>query len=178
MITATSAVQAASNEYHFVTTWRLAATAEEVYEILGDPLRLVDWWPEVYLQVTELSPANEDGLGRQIFLHTKGWLPYTLKWQFVVTEANFPTGFRLQATGDFEGTGEWTFTQEGDDVVVQYDWRIRAEKPFIKHFSFLLKPIFSWNHRWAMEKGEAGLRKEIARRREMKLHADRILISY
>lgn len=162
---------AASNDYHFVTKWRFTATCEEIFEILGDPIALTRWWPEVYLKVEEIKAGDADGLGRVIALHTKGWLPYTLKWQFQVTHVTRPTGFGLVASGDFVGTGEWTFVQDGDDVEVIYDWRIRAEKPLIKRLSFLLKPIFSANHEWAMAKGEAGLRKELTRVRELKAHA-------
>lgn len=166
--------QGASNEYHFITTWRMEATLDEVFNILGNPLALTDWWSEVYLKVSELIAGDENGLGRVIDLHTKGWLPYTLKWQFEVTGVSRPTGFALKAMGDFNGTGEWTFVEKGGFVEVIYDWRIRAEKPIIKHLSFLLKPVFSWNHQWAMKKGEIGLRREIERIRELHRHADRI----
>ncbi|MBS1703591.1 MAG: SRPBCC family protein [Armatimonadetes bacterium] len=166
----------ASNDYHFVTRWRFEATREEIYEILGDPPGLPRWWSEVYLKVEEVQPGDEDGLGRVIALHTKGWLPYTLKWQFRVTHAARPSGFSLVATGDFVGTGEWTFIQDGDEVEVVYDWRIRAEKPFIRRLSWLLKPVFSANHHWAMNKGEAALRRELVRIREMKRHADSIFV--
>lgn len=164
----------ASNDYHFVTTWRFKATCEEVSDILGDAMALPRWWPEVYLKVDELQPGEDDGFGRVIALHTKGWLPYTLKWQFRVTHVALPHGFSLVASGDFVGTGEWTFVQNGDEVDVTYDWQIRADKPLIRRMSFLLKPMFSWNHEWAMAKGEKALLKEIQRRREMHHHADKI----
>lgn len=34
-------------------------------------------------------------------------------------------------------------------VDITYEWHIRAEKPFLKLFSPILKPIFAANHRWA-----------------------------
>lgn len=166
----------ATNDYHFITKWRFQATREAVFEILGNPFALTQWWPEVYLRVEEVQPGDEDGLGQVIALHTKGWLPYTLKWQFRVTNIDAPVGFALTASGDFVGTGEWTFIQDGDEVEVIYDWRIRAEKPLIKRLSFLFKPVFAANHEWAMAKGEAGLRRELARVREMKKHADQIWV--
>jgi hypothetical protein len=49
------------------------------------------------------------------------------------------------------------------DIV--FDWRLRAEKPLLKSLSFLLKPLFRWNHGWAMARGEEGLRRELIRRR-------------
>jgi hypothetical protein len=48
--------------------------------------------------------------------------------------------------------------------MIEYDWKIRAEKPLLRSFSFLLKPIFAANHRWAMARGEGSLRLELARR--------------
>ena len=49
-------------------------------------------------------------------LVTKGWLPYTLRWEFVVTRSHYPFGFTIDASGDFVGRGEWTFVQEGPTV--------------------------------------------------------------
>lgn len=167
----------AANDYHFITKWRFKASCEEVFEILGNPLALTQWWPEVYLKVEEIQPGDQDGVGRVIALHTKGWLPYTLKWQFRVSHVERPTGFSLVASGDFVGTGEWTFIQHGDEVEVIYDWRIRADKPLIKNLSFLFKPVFSMNHEWAMRKGEAGLQRELDRLREMKRHSETVWTS-
>jgi hypothetical protein len=49
-------------------------------------------------------------------------------------------------------------------VDILFDWRLDANKPLIRYLSFLLKPIFAANHRWAMARGEEGLRSELARR--------------
>ena len=59
-----------SNQYAFVTPWRVEATCGEVADVLGDPLDLPRWWPAVYLQVEELRPPDPDGLGRIVRLHT------------------------------------------------------------------------------------------------------------
>jgi len=155
----------ASNDYHFITHWHIDGTVEEVAEVLGDALSLTRWWPAVYLAIKEIAPGDENGVGRVIDLYTKGWLPYTLRWSFRVTESSYPHGFSLEAWGDFNGRGIWTLTQEGAQVYVVYDWKIRADKPLLRTFSFLLKPIFAANHRWAMAKGEESLRLELARRR-------------
>jgi hypothetical protein len=155
----------ASNDYHFISHWRVQSTVDEVFQILADAPDLVRWWPSVYLTVKELKAADERGLGKVVDLYTKGWLPYTLRWQFRVTENRYPHGFTLQAWGDFEGRGIWTFEPDGQWVNITYDWLIRADKPLLKYLSFLMKPIFSANHRWAMAKGEESLKLELARRR-------------
>jgi hypothetical protein len=149
---------ATNNDYVFVTHWRVEGTIEEVSEILDDPLSLPRWWPAVYLEVRKLP----DGV---IDLYTKGWLPYTLRWRFRVTESRKPRGFTLEAFGDLVGRGEWTLTQNGAYADVVYDWRVRADKPILRYGSFILKPIFAANHRWAMARGEESLKRELLRRR-------------
>jgi hypothetical protein len=71
----------------------------------------------------------------------------------------------IDASGDFKGTGVWTFEQDGPSVVLTYDWRIDIAKPGVKELSLLLKPVFEANHRWAMAQGEKSLKLELARRR-------------
>ena len=154
-----------SNQYTFVTRWRVEGTCGEVADILGDPLALPRWWPSVYLGVEELEPPDARGLGRRVRLHTKGFLPYTLSWNLEVVETRYPYGFTIVATGDFDGRGVWTFEQDGSFVNVAYDWSLSAERPLLKNLSFLMKPVFAANHRWAMEQGEESLMLELLRRR-------------
>lgn len=151
------------NEYHFITHWRVQAPLEQIYEILDDPMDLVRWWPSVYLEVTEIEMGDEQRIGRVIDLYTKGWLPYTLRWKFRVTERH-DAGFTLEAFGDFVGRGIWTFERDGEWTNITYDWKIQAEKPLLKALSPLLKPLFKANHYWAMARGEESLNLEIARR--------------
>jgi hypothetical protein len=154
-----------SHTYHFVSRWQVEGTCGEVADVLCDPLALPRWWPAVYLHVEQLEPPDARGVGRRVALRTKGWLPYTLSWQSVVVESRYPYGFTVKAEGDLEGTGAWTFEQEGHLVNITHDWRIRAEKPLVRSLSFLLKPLFEANHRWAMTQGEKSLQLELRRRR-------------
>jgi hypothetical protein len=151
------------NSYHFFTTWRVKGSQREIMEIIGDAAALTRWWPSVYLDVQILEPGDAEGLGRVISLYTKGWLPYTLRWTFRVSEIG-QNGFRLDASGDFVGYGIWTFTTEGEIVRVDYEWKIEAEKPILKKLTFLLRPLFEMNHRWAMERGHESLIIELMRR--------------
>jgi hypothetical protein len=154
----------ASKDYHFITHWRVPGKVKEVTDIISDNESLVRWWPSVYLSVEELAPGDTEGIGKVLDLYTKGWLPYTLHWQCRVS-AIHANGFTLVASGDFEGRGIWTFKQDGSWVDITYDWKISAEKPLLRYFSFLMKPIFSANHHWAMAQGEESLQRELARRR-------------
>jgi hypothetical protein len=154
-----------SHSYHFVTRWRVEGTCGEVADVLGDPLALTRWWPSVYLDVEQLEPADSTGVGRRVRLLTKGWLPYTLHWESVVLESHYPYGFTIAASGDFDGRGVWKFDQDGRFVDITYDWRIRAEKPLLRQLSFVLRPMFEANHRWAMAQGQKSLDLELRRRR-------------
>jgi hypothetical protein len=148
----------APNEYVLRSTWRVSATPEEVHAILSDAESLPRWWSRVYLAVE----AEAGGVWR---VHSRGWLPYTLRWRFQRTSSHGAQGFALQAWGDLDGTGEWRFRARGKETEVCFEWRVRADKPLLRHLSFALKPVFAANHRWAMAQGEAALRRELVRRR-------------
>ena len=153
-----------SNEYHFITHWRVLGTVDEVYDLISHPLDYPRWWPSVYLKIEELTPGDESGVGRRMRLHTKGWLPYTLQWESCSTEAVRPKRLAIRATGDFDGRGIWNLKQDDLFVNVEFDWKLKADKPLLRWLSFLLKPVFSANHRWAMQRGVESLILELARR--------------
>jgi hypothetical protein len=155
----------ASGDYHFVTHWSVIGTLAEVADILRDTGGFPRWWPSVYLQVRQMQPGDEQGIGERFSMRTKGWLPYILDWEMRVTDSRYPHGFTLEAAGDLAGRGLWTFEQKGAWVEIGYDWWVRPGKPLIRRLTPLLKPAFSANHRWAMERGEEGLKLELARRR-------------
>lgn len=152
-------------DYEFRTVWRVAGTLGEVRDVLGDGPSLPRWWPAVYLAVTTLHEGDETGRGGEIALFTKGWLPYTLRWTLRVTEPITNNGYALTATGDLNGNGRWTFEQDGPEVVITYDWQVSASKPLLRRLTWLLRPLFAANHRWAMARGEESLGLELRRRR-------------
>jgi hypothetical protein len=158
----------ATNDYHFITHWTApGATLEEVYAVIADVEALPRWWPAVYLSATPVPGTGDaDGIGRAYDMHTKGWLPYTLRWRLTVQEVRPPLGATIGASGDFDGRGIWSFRQGNDGVDITFDWKLLAEKPLLRLLSPLLKPAFAANHRWAMETGQVSLLRELARRRK------------
>ncbi len=156
----------ASNDYNLQTKWRVSGSVEEVYDIISDAADLERWWKDVYLKVEVPAPGDERGVGKHVRLLTKGWLPYTLRWEFKTVEARRPSTLILKAHGDFEGTGTWTFVQDGAWVDVGFLWQVRVNKSMLRYLSWLLKPVFTANHRWAMAVGQKRLKSELARRRK------------
>lgn len=134
--------------------------------MLSDPLDLPRWWPSVYLSAEEVAPPGAGGVGQQVRLHTRGWLPYTLRWLLTVSAAEYPREFRITASGDLEGSGVWTFAPGRCHVDARFEWRVTATKPVLRYLSILMKPLFAANHRWAMREGQTSLAREIARRRD------------
>jgi hypothetical protein len=151
-------------EFYIPTTWRIKGTAEQVYDVLSKPRDFPRWWPEVYLDVREVKPGDANGVGRIVALRTKGKLPYELEWQAEMTAADKPRRMSVRARGDLDGRGEWQLNQDGEWVVVKYDWTVLATKPWMIVLAPLLRPVFVWNHKWAMQRGCAGLVRELARR--------------
>lgn len=153
------------NEFSLGTVWRVEGTVYDVAAILTDVLQLPDWWGEVYLSTKIMAPGDDTAIGRQVAVRSKGRLPYDLNWTATLVESAIPHRWKITATGDLTGWGEWTLTQNGPMVDARYDWHVAADQPILRLLSPLLAPVFAWNHRWAVAKGEAGLRRELARRR-------------
>ncbi len=153
-----------ANDYHLVSNWRVLGTVEEVNEIISDSAALARWWPAAFLDVLTLDKGDETGVNAIVRMETRGYLPYVLHWHLRVTETRPPTGFDFTVWGDFDGTGSWKFVQNGAWCDVTFDWQISVQKGLVKYLSFLGRPAFISNHRWAMERGEESLRLELARR--------------
>jgi uncharacterized protein YndB with AHSA1/START domain len=151
--------------YEIVSTWRVAGDIGAVFDVLTDAPSLPRWWPEAYQRVREVARGDpETGRGRISEITTRGVLPYDVNWRLEGLEAVRPTLIRVAASGDLTGVGEWRLRQDGPDVVLVYDWRVRVEKPWMRKIEFLLKPAFTLNHNWVMRRGERGLRAELIRR--------------
>lgn len=147
-----------SDQYHFITRWRVRASAEDVFDILSHPLDYPRWWPSVYLEVTRTSTGSFQ-------LHTRGRLPYTLRWNARTTVNEPPNFLIIEATGDLTGRGIWSIVPDGEFTDISFDWKVSALKPVIRRLTFLLRTAFEANHRWAMEQGLASLELELRRYR-------------
>ena len=152
----------AANEYYFVSHWRVPCTPADAYEIIKDTASLPRWWPAAFLEA-EPHYFADGSQGTRV--SSKGWMPYVLHWTVRELASDPPGSLTIEVDGDFKGRGTWTLMPDGDWTDITYDWRVSVEKPGVKQLSFLLKPLFQSNHRWAMKKGEESLRLELARRR-------------
>jgi hypothetical protein len=138
-----------ASEYVFVDEWDVAAPPADVYAALVDARTYPGWWKPVYLAV--------DGDARRTRHRFKGRLPYTLKMEAELVEEDAPRCFDVEVTGDLRGHGRWTFTPIPGGTHVRWDWRVYADRPLLRYLTPLLKPLFRWNHSWAVARAREGL---------------------
>ena len=150
--------------FRIPTTWRVRGRIEDVAKILSEPEEFPRWWGDVYLSVKTLKAGDANSIGQTVAVYSKGWLPYRLNWQGTLVENRMPTSWTVQATGDLVGRGIWTLTQTGDAAEVYYDWSVSSDRLLFRVLAPLFRRLMISNHKWAMAKGEAGLRAELARR--------------
>ena len=143
------------SEYRFVDRWFVPAPPGQAYDAIGDTLGYPGWWGRVFLTVEgDEGPPKP---GRRAKIVSRGLLPYKLRWEAQIVEADAPNGFSITMTGDFVGTGAWSFEAADGGTNAVFDFRPRVEKPIVKYLTPVLRPLFRWNHGWAMKRGQEGV---------------------
>jgi uncharacterized protein YndB with AHSA1/START domain len=138
--------------YEFVDEWFVPAPVEDVYDIVGDQLAYPSWWGDVFLEIRgDDEPPHP---GRRASVVARGFLPYRLRFDAVVTAAERPRSIEMTLSGDFGGGGSWTFTAQGGGTRAVLDWRPEVEKPIVRYLTPLLRPLFRANHTWTMRRGQ------------------------
>jgi uncharacterized protein YndB with AHSA1/START domain len=137
--------------YRFVDEWLVPAAPAWVYELLSCPREYPDWWGDAFLEGE--GDAGRAAPGKRAHLVTRGRLPYRLRWELVCLEATAPTKLVSRIAGDFVGRGTWTITPTDTGARAVLEWDVEVRKGIVRHLTPLLRPVFAWNHRWAMRRG-------------------------
>ncbi len=145
-------------DYSFVTIWRHRAPIEAVYDAISDSLHWPEWWPTVTAVEEVVAGDPDSGVGNIRRYTFKGSLPYTLSFDLAVTGTRRPSMLAGSATGELEGTGVWTLTEEADGITVaRYDWNVRTTRWWMNLLAPIARPLFKSNHDLVMRAGAAGL---------------------
>jgi hypothetical protein len=149
-------------QYRFVTVWRLQAPIDRVFAEIDDAEAWPTWWPNVR-RVEPLERGDADGIGARYRTTFVGKLPYELRFDLRVTLREAPTSLVGVATGELEGTGEWTLWTEEDWTVVRYVWAIRTTAQWMNLLAPLpfVDDIFRLNHHAVMRNGLVGIRRRL-----------------
>jgi hypothetical protein len=101
------------------------------------------------------GPPRVGRVARERF---KGRLPYELSTQSEIIRLEPPREFEVEVVGDLSGRGVWTLSPLPDGRVhVRFDWRVDADRLLLRALRPVLRPLFRWNHGWAIKRAVEGL---------------------
>ena len=140
--------------YVFVDEWDVAAPPEAVFAAIADARTYPQWWRPVYLDVDADGPAE---LGKESRQHFKGRLPYHLHTRSRVVALDAPRTVTAEVDGDLRGRGTWTLTPTATGTHVRFDWQVHADRRLLRALTPVLRPVFRWNHNWAIARAMDGL---------------------
>jgi uncharacterized protein YndB with AHSA1/START domain/mannose-6-phosphate isomerase-like protein (cupin superfamily) len=140
--------------YVFVDEWDVAAPAEAVFDAIADARTYPQWWRPVYLGVEADGPA---ALGKESRQHFKGRLPYHLHTRSRIVALDPPRTVTAEVDGDLRGRGTWTLTPTETGTHVRFDWQVHADRRLLRALTPVLRPLFRWNHNWAIARAREGL---------------------
>ena len=145
------------SQYSFVTTWKIPAPQEQVWNALLLPEQWPSWWRGV--EKVELLKPGIDELGRgAVRRYTwKSRLPYRLVFVMETTRIEPQSHIEGHATGELQGFGCWHLENTNGVTHVRYDWQVVAKKRWMQWLAPIAKPLFDWNHDVVMEWGRLGL---------------------
>ncbi len=145
-------------EFSLTTTWSIPASLELVWLSLVDTENWPSWWKYV-ASVTELSPGNTYKINNIRQYHWRTRLPYNLLLNLRVVEVKPLRRLVVEVSGDLEGNGAcdiaWNSLTEHTEI--EFLWCVQPCKDWMKSFTIVAKPIFTWNHNQVMKQGELGL---------------------
>jgi uncharacterized protein YndB with AHSA1/START domain len=147
--------------YRFLDRWIVDAPIDRVYDTIGDIVSYDRWWTDFVIESTgdEGSPRP----GKRNELLVKAYLPYKVNFGLEVLECERPRRIYSRLSKDFDGTGEWTLTENDGTTAATLDWRPSVNHPLIRYLTPALRPLFRSNHNWAMRRGERQIREYLAR---------------
>jgi quercetin dioxygenase-like cupin family protein/uncharacterized protein YndB with AHSA1/START domain len=154
LASAVLAVARPMRPYRFLDEWDVAAAPEAVFGAVADSRTYPEWWRPVYLDVQADGPA---ALGTAARHHFKGRLPYHLRTRSVIVDIDPPRRVVAEVDGDLRGRGTWTLTPAPDGTHVRFDWQVHADRPFLRVLTPVMRPMFRWNHNWAVARAKEGL---------------------
>ncbi len=149
----------------FVTRnhWHLAGRAIDLADLaIHHPEQYITLWRGLR-RLEILEPGNEIGLGRRVRVDLFGWLPYLFRADFLVTDVAYPHSFRVELSGDIEGSGQGQL-RDGDDGCVDIDLQmnVRIRRPLIRWIARCARPFIQWQHWLVMQRLRRGLERWLA----------------
>lgn len=145
-----------TSHFHLVSEWRVRAPLERVYGALADLRSLAEFWPSV--RVTG-SNATREIIGRRAQLEIRGLLPIGLRAEVEIVGAAPEREIVVTSRGDLKGHGRWLLSERAGVTRARFEWDVDLTHPRLQRLARGLRPFLIASHRWAMWRGERGLRR-------------------
>ena len=140
--------------FDFVTVWRLRAPLQEVWACIYDYEHWSTWWKGVE-QVEVVKRGRPDTVGTVLNHVWKSVLPYKLRFRITITNVEPLRRIEVAADGELRGVGRMSFSTEGGEVTVRFDWNVDTTSSWMNVIAPVAAPLFRWNHsaimRWGAE---------------------------
>jgi hypothetical protein len=133
---------------------------EKVWNVIDKAEDWPAWW-KGFEEAEVIEKGTIDGKEKIVSYTVKSFLPFTLSFDFKITNIEKYKRITGEATGDLEGTGVWTFEEINGITYVQYKWDVVTTKKFINLISPVLKWFFVYNHNLLMHWGAKRLAKKL-----------------
>lgn len=147
-------------QYSFITRWQIRAPLEDVWDAIYNSLEWPQWWKGV-VAATLIEEGDERGINGVREYTWRSILPYNLRFTSRLVEREDLRRLYGIAYGELEGEGTWHFFEKDGITYLQYDWKVFTNKKWMNTFSFILKPLFKYNHDIVMKWGAKGLAKKL-----------------
>jgi hypothetical protein len=149
-----------SERFHLTSRWRVRAPAQSVFDVLVQLGSLSTWWPGV--RSAPLG-SSQEVVGRRAQLEIFGLLPIALRAELEITAAEPGRNVEVVSRGELQGTGEWRLRELSGVTSATFIWDVRLDRPGLRTLAHSLRPLLVLSHRFAMWRGERGLRRLLER---------------
>lgn len=142
--------------YSFVSTWCVDAPITDVWDVLAASDRYPEWWKGV-LEVVELEPGGEHGIGALSRMRWRSRLPYSLQIDLRVTRSEPPHLLEARASGELVGVGVWRLYEGAAGTAAVFSWDVFTSRAWMNRLAPVGPPAFARNHDYVMRNGAFGL---------------------
>ncbi|WP_305907298.1 SRPBCC family protein [Methylomarinum sp. Ch1-1] len=147
-------------DFALTSIWTIPAPIERCWFCLLEKERWPDWWPYVD-KVEQLRLGEANGVGNVCRYYWHTCLPYRLVVDITVTELVPFQYIGFSVDGDVRGHGACRLHIDRQHTLLQFDWRVSTNKAWMNKIAVIARPVFSWNHRRVMKKGEQSFIKRL-----------------
>lgn len=146
--------------------WDIDVNISELDFVIDEPRLITNWWAAVFLKVEILGGSYYSDEGLKVRLWTKGLMPHSFKFLARVFHDKTKNQVMVKTDGDFNGIGTISISPIGrNQSQIHINWRTCVNNHYLYPLMMLVKPIFIANHKWAMRRGEQGIKQELLHRK-------------